>query len=275
MIYRYPQEVHDFVKKWSPKLRDADLAEACNTELGTSFTAGSMKAFRGNHGYRNGRKQWTSEEYWKYQKRYPKGMYEFVRDNSWGVSSKEMAGMVNERFGTAFTQTMMKQFRQRHGIRSGCTGWYQKGHPPGTKGKTIEEICKNDPEKLAKVRATQFKKGERPANELPLGSIVVNVDGYKLLKIRMEGSQWERWCFLHRAVWANYYGDIPEGMLVSFKDSDKLNCDPENLMLISKAENAVLTRKNYRFEDPDLTMAGLAVVKLHNGIRQKRKEKKK
>ena len=78
MIYRYPQEIHDFVKEHVSKLRDADLAQACNDAFGTCFTAQTMKSFRGNHGYRNGRKQWTSEEYWKYQKRYPKGMYEFV-----------------------------------------------------------------------------------------------------------------------------------------------------------------------------------------------------
>ncbi len=134
-VYRYPQEVHDFVKEWSPKLRDQDLAKACNEALGTGFTAQSMKAFRCNHGYRNGKKQWTKEEYWKYQTRYPQGMYEFVRDNSWNVGSKEMAEMVNEKFGTSFTPTMMKQFRQRHGIKSGLTGWYQKGHAPGNKGK--------------------------------------------------------------------------------------------------------------------------------------------
>ena len=102
MIYRYPQEVHDFVKKWAPKLRDDELAEACNRELGTSFTAGSMKAFRGNHGYRNGRKKYrTSEEYWEHQKRWPKGMLEFVKENSWGRSSREMA----RPFATLFRRT--------------------------------------------------------------------------------------------------------------------------------------------------------------------------
>lgn len=273
MIYKYPQEVHDFVKEWSPKLRDEDLAKACNEKLGTSFTAQSIKAFRGNHGYRNGRKQWTKEEYWNYQKRYPQGMYEFVRDNSWGVSSKEMADMVNEKFGTSFTQTMMKQFRQRHGIKSGLTGWYQKGHPPGTKGKTIEEICKNDPEKLARVRATQFKKGERPANELPIGSIVVNSDGYKLRKRAMEGTLWERWEFLHRAVWEEHNGPIPEGMAVTFKDSNKLNCDIGNLLLVTKGENCTLTRLGLRFEDPDLTEAGLGVVRLKQAISKKKRKK--
>jgi len=87
-VYRYPQEVHDLVKEWAPKLRDRELAALVNDKCGTSFTDQSMKAFRGNHGYRNGMKQWTGAEYWKYQTKYPQGMYEYIRDNSWGVSSK-------------------------------------------------------------------------------------------------------------------------------------------------------------------------------------------
>lgn len=272
-VYRYPQEVHEFVKKWSPKLRDDDLAEACNKELGTQFTAQSMKAFRGNHGYRNGKKQWTKEEYWKYQKRYPQGMYEFVRDNSWGVSSAEMAEKVNEKFGTSFTPSRMKQFRQRHGIKSGMTGWYQKGHAPGTKGKTLEEICKNDPEKLARVRSTQFKKGNKPANEKQIGDIVV-VNGYKLRKKSMEGGQWDRWEFLHRAVWEEANGPIPEGYCISFRDSDPMNCELDNLMLLTRRENQQLTRWDLRFEDPELTDAAVSMIRLKNAASDKKKELK-
>ncbi len=274
MIYRYPREVHDFVKENAPKMRDRDLAEACNKALGTSFTAGSMKAFRGNHGYRNGKKQWTKEEYWKYQRLYPEGMYEFVRDNSWGVSSKEMACMVNEKFGTAFSATMMKQFRQRHGIKSGVTGWYQKGHPPGNKGKKLEEYV-TDPARVAEIRerikGTQFKKGDRPPNELPVGSVVVNKEGFKLIKVQMEGTLWERWHFLQREVWQEHNGPIPEGMVVIFKDKNRLNCDIENLALVTKGENAALARKGYRFEDPDLTMAALNMVRLQNRAKEKRR----
>ena len=273
-IYGYPQEVHDFVKKWSPKLRDRELAKACNEALGTSFTEKSMKAFRGNHGYRNGKKQWTSEEYWKYQTLYPQGMYEYIRDNSWGVSSREMAERVNEKFGTSWTPTGMKQFRQRHGIKSGCTGWYQKQHTPGNKGKKLEEYV-TDPERLADIRRrmapTQFRKGERPANELPVGSIVVNCYGYKLRKKQMEGGLWDRWEFLHRAVWKEHNGPIPDGMVVSFRDSNPLNCDISNLMLITKGESAALTSLGLRFEDPDLTDTGLAVVKLRLAAAEKKK----
>lgn len=275
-VYKHPPEVHEFVKEWAPKLRDRDLAEACNEKLGTNFTASSMKAFRGNHGYRNGKKQYTKEEYWKYQTRYPQGMYEFIRDNSWGVSSAEMAKMVEEKFGAHFTPTGMKQFRQRHGIKSGLTGWFRKGNPPGNKGKKLEEYVK-DPDRLEDIRRrvaqTQFKKGHRPANELPVGTIVVNADGYKLIKLQMEGTLWERWEPLHRHVWKEHHGPIPEGGVVTFKDTNKLNCDISNLMLVTQGENAQLTGLNLRFSDPDATMAGLNIIRLKNTMKARKKEK--
>lgn len=272
-IYKYPQEVHEFVREHSEGVRNQDLADMCNAALGTSFTTSSMKAFRKNYGYKSGLGKWSSEEYWKYQKKYPPGMFEFVRDNSWGVSSKRMAEMVNERFGTDFTPQRMKCFRARNKIRSGETGWYQKGHEPATKGKTLEEICKNDPEKLARVRSTQFKKGQKANNELPLGTVVVNADGYKLRKKSMTGDLWGRWEFLHRAIWEEHNGPIPPGMIVSFRDNDRLNCDIDNLMLITKGEHAALTRFGYRSSDPDLTDVGLNVVRLRNAVKEKRKKK--
>lgn len=275
-VYRYPPEVHEFVKKWAPHMRDNELALKCNEELGTSFTAKSLKSFRANHGYRNGMGKWSSEEYWKYQTKYPKGMYEFIRDNSWGVSSKEMAEMVNEKFGTDFTQQRMKCFRQRNGIKSGVTGWYQKGHAPGNKGKKLEECVGEERavEIKNRIAPTQFKKGQRAFNELPIGAVVVNSDGYKLRKKQMDGGLWDRWEFLHRATWTEHNGPIPEGMVVSFRDSDPLNCDISNLMLITRGESSQLTHLGYRSEDPDLTDAGLNVIRLRNAVKEKRKKAK-
>ena len=275
-VYRYSEEVHEFVKENCTKLRDQELAIACNEALGTEFTTQKMKAFRTNHGYKNHMKQYSREEYWKYQTKYPKGMYEFIRDKSWGVSSKEMAEMVNEKFGTDLTPTRMKQFRQKQGIKSGLTGWYQKGHAPGNKGKKLEEYI-TDPERLADIRRriapTQFKKGQKAINELPVGSVRV-VDGYKLIKVQAKGTQWERWKFLHREVWIEHNGEIPEGYIVSFKDSNPLNCDIDNLMLITKRENAILNQKKLRFEDPDLTETALNMTRLQNAADDIRKERK-
>ena len=273
---RYPPEVHEFVKEHACKMRDPELAVACNETLGTHFTASSMKAFRGNHGYKNYKKQWSSEEYWRYQTHYPKGMYEFIRDNSWGVSSKEMAEMCNEKFGTNWTPTGMKQFRQRHGIKSGCTGWYRKGHPPGNKGKKLEEYVGEEraAEIKKRIAPTQFKKGESPLNEKPVGTIVVNDHGYKLRKKQMEGTLWERWEFLHRAVWVEHNGPIPDGMMVIFRDGDRLNCDISNLTLISKQENAALNKLGLRSEDPDLTDTGINLVRLRLAVKNVKKRNK-
>jgi hypothetical protein len=276
-VYRYPPEVHEFVKEHACKLRDQELAVACNEALGTHFTAHSMKAFRGNHGYKNYKKQWSSEEYWKYQTQYPQGMYEFIRDNSWGVSSKEMAEMCNEKFGTNWTKDRMKHFRQRHGIKSGVTGWYQKGHAPGNKGKKLEEYVgeKRAAEIKKKLAPTQFKKGHAPLNEYPLGTITTSTEGYLIKKVKMEGSRWERWAFVHRMVWEEHNGPIPEGMIVSFRDSNKLNCDISNLMLISMGEHVTLTRLGLRSEDPDLTDAGVALVRLKQTMKKAKKRRGK
>ena len=268
-IYRYPPEVHEFVKRLAPVLRDEELALACNKELGTSFTKDSMKSFRGNHGYKNYQKQWTSEEYWKYQTRWPRGMFEFIRDNSWGVSSQAMADMVNEKFGTDFTAQRMKCFRAKYKIRSGETGWFRKGHSPGNKGRKQSEYC--TPEAIEASRKHQFKKGQKPPNQLPVGSIRCNKHGYLIRKKQMEGTQWERWEFLHRAVWEEYNGPVPDGMAVIFKNGDKSNCSIDNLMLISRAELATMVKKGLISEDPELTEAGLAMVRLMQKARDLKK----
>jgi hypothetical protein len=270
-VYRYPPEVHEFVKKWAPKMRDQELAAKCNAELGTNFTTKSMKSFRGNHGYRNHQRQYSSEEYWKYQTKWPQGMFEFIRDNSWGVSSAKMAKMVNEKFGTNFTDHRMKNFRAKYGIRSGETGWFQKNHAPGNKGKKQSEYC--TPEALERSRQTQFQEGHVPANQKPVGTISKTRDGYLIRKKSMTGSQWERWEVLHRAVWEEQNGPIPEGYAVCFRDGNRENCDISNLMLISRAERAIMGKKGYWSKNPELTETGLNLVRLQQKSKNRRMEK--
>ena len=276
-VSKYPDIVHVFVKNNCTKMRDPELAEICNQYFGTEFTPKKMKAFRSNHGYKNGLGRYTSEDYWKYQTRWPKGMLEFIKENSWGVSSRDMAKMVNEKFGIDVSDGMIKSFRQRHGIKSGETGWYQKGHSPGTKGKTLEEICKGDPEKLAKVKAAWFKKGEPAINTLPVGSITIRESGdrgrgkYKFIKIQMEGDLWDRWMPYQHYVWEQHYGPIPKGMCICFKDKNPMNCDISNLTLAKKTELATMARKNLWSEDPDLTETALNMIRLQQAMIKRRK----
>lgn len=271
MVWKYPKEVHDFVKEHARYMRDQDLARECNAALGTNFTAQKMKSFRGNHGYRNYMsKQLSSEEYWKYQTYYPAGMYEFIRDNSWGVPSREMAEIVNEKFGTSFSASGMKNFRARHKIRSGVTGWYQKGHAPGTKGKTLEEICHHDPEKLARVRSTYFSKGHTPKNKMPIGTVLVKSDGYLWKKIGEGAREWKQ---VHIMLWEEANGPVPDGMRLTFKDGDRMNVDLANLALVTPAENAVLTTKKLRSEAYAKDDIGLNIAKAYTAIKEAKKRK--
>lgn len=270
-VYKYPDEIEPFVREHSKVLRDADLAELVNETFGTHFTKDSMKAYRGNHKIRNDLGHGlTSEEY--EARHYPQGMLAYIRDNSWNVSSKDMAERVNEKFGTSFTATAMKQFRQRHGIKSGLTGWFRKGHPPGNKGKRMEEFA--SPEAIARSAKTRFKPGHRPKNEKPLGTIAKTKDGYLIRKISMTGTQWERWEFIHRRVWEDHNGPIPDGMYITFKDGNKENVSIENLMMITRAENQAMMRKGLRCEDPDIMEAGLAMVRLENAVKDREKKER-
>ena len=285
MVSKYPEIVHVFVRDNCTKMTDEELARVCNEHFGTEFTESKMRAFRYNHGYKNERpNHLTKEQYMK--RHYPAGMYEYIRDNSWGVSSKEMAERVNDLFGMNWTPVGIKQFRQRHGIKSGVTGWYHRGHEPGNKGKKLEEYVK-DPERVKEIRqkmsATQFKKGVPPLNEKPIGAITVRKlhsrragekSEYKFIKVRDDGSCMENWALLHRKVWEDHNGPIPEGMYVLFKDGDRMNCDISNLMLASIGEVTVMSKKGLRFEDPDLTETALHMVRLQQAANKRRKNGK-
>lgn len=82
-------------------------------------------------------------------------------------------------------------------------------------------------------KETQFKKGNKPHNTKYDGAISIR-DGYK--NIRISESKWK---LLQREVWEQHNGPIPDGMIIAFKDGDSMNCDIDNLFMISREENMV------------------------------------
>lgn len=252
-------------------MRDAELAEACNAALGTEFTKSSMKAFRGNHKYNNNLGKLSSEECWKIQTKWPRELKDFIRNNTWHVSSEEMSRMVKAEFGIDMTPKQVKGFRARHHISNGNTGWFQKGRPPANKGKKITEYM--SPETVEKVRQTAFKKGNRPPNEMPVGTEIVNKysDGYRIRKVSMKGRQNERWKFVHRLVWEEHNGPIPEGGCIVFRDGDKMNCDIENLALLTHGELSVMNKRGYFSDNPEVTDVGITLAKIRKAVAEAEK----
>jgi hypothetical protein len=128
----------------------------------------------------------------------------------------------------------------RLGRGQGGATRFQKGQPAWNKGVKgvvgVQEAC----------RATQFKKG-RPAHEarnyLPIGSLRVCKDGYLERKISDDPSiaPARRWVAVHRLVWAEAHGEIPQGHLVRFKRGMSTT-DPEQITVdrlecVSRAEH--------------------------------------
>jgi hypothetical protein len=116
-------------------------------------------------------------------------------------------------------------------IKGGKTFQFKPGHTPANKG------TKMSPELYEKVKESMFKKGNRPDNWKPDGSIVERNDktGRIYLYYKIKDSYWIPY---HHKVWRDANGPIPPKHVVSFKDGNSRNCDISNLELMTMCENA-------------------------------------
>jgi len=267
-VYRYPPEVHEFVKAHCREFRDDELARRCNEACGTQFTEKKMKAFRCNHGYKSGMGNPKGEEYWARQGDFRRAcMYEFIRDNSWHVSSADMAKMLNKKFGMNVSARWVRSFRAKYKISSGGTGWQLVGHTPKNKGKKGVNYRSEEARKNAESH--QFKKGCVPPRTRPVGSERIAKGRFRAVKVDDK-----RWRYLHSIVWEQHNGPLPEGYAVTFKDGNAANCDIDNLIMVRKAELSYAARKGYLKSDPELIVTGLMLARLVLEANKRRRERK-
>jgi hypothetical protein len=140
-----------------------------------------------------------------------------VYNTAWGAKVKKSAEyMLTPASGRIIEPSIPNQFKP--------------GHTPHNKGKQM------DAEIYEKVAPTMFKKGNKPANTKPVGTINVRLDSqnrpYQYIKIK--DSHWE---LLQRYVWTKANGEIPTGSVVIFLDGNYLNCELTNLKVITRREN--------------------------------------
>lgn len=114
-------------------------------------------------------------------------------------------------------------------------GFYKKGQSPVNKGRKQSEWMRK--EMIERTKATRFKKGTIPPNHKPVGYERVSKDGYIEIKVS-EGMRQFR--LKHRVVYEQHFGAIPKGHNVEFKDRNKMNFDPSNLVLRTRKENMKL-----------------------------------
>lgn len=179
--------------------------------------------------------------------KFTKDQLQFIRNNSNGKLASELTAELNKRFKTSITVGQVRSAKKNHKITSGLSKIWAVGHIPWNKGTTG----------LAKPNRTSFKKGNKPHNYLPVGSEVIDSDGYHKVKIK-DPNIWE---FKHRIVYEEQLGKIPKGHKIIFLDQDRSNLSLDNLHLIDSSGLLIMNSKSLIFPDPDLTKTGLIITK--------------
>ena len=185
----------------------------------------------------------------------------FVKHNA-GTSQKDMAELMNRRFGLQLTVKQINSYRKNHHLSSGLTGRFEKGHVPWVKGKHF----------VAGGRSveTRFKKGQRPHNYMPVGSERINTEGYVDIKI----ADPNKWKAKHVLLWEALHGPRPKGYKIIFADGNKLNVTAENLLLVSSSELCRMNQNDWIKPDAELTKTGLTLAKLTIAMMDRKRKKK-
>ena len=256
MLNVYSPAEREFLEKYIPGHKQDEIIAAFELRFGRTLKPSSVKAYKINHHIPSGTarglpkgcgKLWTPER------------IEFLKDINTGHSALEVAELINQNFGLSLSASQIKAIRGRLHLDSGVSGRFKKGHIPPNKGK--KGYCSPGSEK------GWFKKGQSCFNKMKVGEETFTTDGY----IKVKVGEPNKWRFKHRLVWEVHNGRIPKGMIVTFKDGNKLNCSIDNLVLITCSENMYLTKNNLRSNNPEMADLGVAVAKLKSAIHGRKK----
>ncbi|MBQ6568304.1 MAG: HNH endonuclease [Treponema sp.] len=255
----YNEEHRAFFLKFIPGHTDEQVADEFNRRFDVQVTPSKVHAFKCNNHIKSGTKKGNPKGE---SKLFPRAVRDYIRANNAGKTAEQMTELLNSHFSTSYTSAQIKGIRARMHLVSGLTGHFERGHIPANKGMkgVWHKGCEN----------TWFKKGQIPHNHVAVGTEVMSTDGYLKIKV----AEPNVWAFKHIMEWEKYHGDVPEGCLISFKDGDHYNCRIENLMCITRAENAILNHQGMRSSSPEVTESGLALAKLKHRICEIQKEQK-
>lgn len=253
---RYPEGMLDWIRENYMQLTLPELTEICNAKFHTSLNTKAMSSLKKRY------KLTGAPRAKVYSKIFPEEVAAFIEKNHKGTGHQAMADLIRQQLGMEYTAQQIKSFYKNHNLNSGLTGHFVKGQPSHNKGVPMS------PEVYEKAKATMFKPGSRPHNTNEVGDIVLATVGYYKIKVA-EPDVWE---FCHIRAWQRAYGEIPEGMLVSFKDGNRENWSLENLMLITREENAVMNQKHLRFDRAEATESGLLVAKVELAAKRRKRK---
>jgi len=195
---------------------------------------------------------------------------DFIRSKYLTVPSKRIAKQLGRSEGTARQRMkilglvvpleIVQKFREDSYIKKGSVS-YNKGK------KQIEYMSM---EAIENTKATRFQKGQLPSNTKEkdlIVSIRPNRHGinYKFIRISIG-----KWIPLARYNWKQIHGPIAFNMKISHKDGDPMNCQIENLELITPGE---LMKRNTLHNYPidikkTIQLGGILTRKINSKTKQ-------
>lgn len=126
---------------------------------------------------------------------------------------------------------------------------FQKGHVPWNAGLKGTYTLPNENEQ-------SFKTGELHPKHRPIGSERIE-KGVIVIKVAER-----KWVPKHRYLWEQEHGPIPKNHVIIFGNRDREDFRSENLLLVSRAQLAVINKYNLIFDDEELTKSGVIISDL-------------
>jgi hypothetical protein len=163
---------------------------------------------------------------------------QFIEKHIAGRSYTDVTKLFNRRFGTALNFASIKEAAQWRGLYNGLDGRFEPGH---------RYYCK------------------------PIGSERLNGRGYVVVKIANPSV----WKYKHYIIWEKAHGKIPKGHRIVFADRNKLNCDLDNLILVSQRELIVMNQNGLIFDNSEFTKIGKLIADIRILITDRKNAKEK
>jgi len=228
--FTYSPAMLDFLRVNYPKMGKPELTQAFNAEFGTSKTVSNIKTALSNHKIRCGRT--TSEIKKGVITSLSAEQVAFIKQSYQQMTIAELTVAFNKKFNTNRTKEQIKGFTSRQKITCGRSGYFKKGHKPHNHGVKGWMPGGN-------AQKNQFKKGHLPVNHRPVGSErICSKDGYVMVKV----AEPRTWRMKHIIEWEKHHGPVPKGHCLWFIDNDRTNWHIDNLMLVTRAQKAVINK---------------------------------
>ncbi len=258
---RYPKELDQFVRDNAWHRTDEELARMAREKFNIEITEYLMSCYRKNRRIHNGLKSGLNRNH---PRKYSLEMIEYIRSVAKGKSRREIAKIIKDKFDMDVTDAQVKTLISNYHIVTGLDGRFKKGHVPANKGKH-QPIS-------GRMSETWFRKGQKSINSVPIGTVKERDDGYVWIKVQELHGRWN-WMQLHKYIYELAHGDVPKGMLITFKDGNSRNFAIDNLVMLSMEQNVRMNKHKIRdIETEGSFETALNLANLEIAISKRKKE---